>query len=77
MGGAKRVGRSFAHRSSLRFLEFSVKVVRHINWNSFCGRLWKRVCQPKSRQCEDEASPSKLIYYLPFFISFNFLLASR
>jgi hypothetical protein len=27
--------------ASLRFPEFSVKVVRHKNWEYFCGRLWK------------------------------------
>src|SRR5579864_9678446 len=36
------IGREFAHVASLSFLEFSVKVVRHKNWISFCGGLWKR-----------------------------------
>jgi hypothetical protein len=26
----------------LRLLKFSVKVVRHKNWISFCGRLWEK-----------------------------------
>ena len=39
--GGRRVGRAFAHPSSLRFLEFSVKVVRHRIGKTFCGRLWE------------------------------------
>src|SRR5208282_5746642 len=31
-----------AHVASLRFLKFSVKVVRHKNRGFFCGRLWKK-----------------------------------
>lgn len=37
------VPRGFAHRSSLRFLKFSVKVARHREWESCCGSLWKKV----------------------------------
>jgi hypothetical protein len=37
------VGRAFAHRVSLLVPVFSVKVVRHRIWDSFCGRLWKKV----------------------------------
>ena len=37
----ERVGTAFAHPSTLRFLEFSVKVVRHRIGKSFCGRLWE------------------------------------
>ena len=35
------VGEALAHVTSLPFLKFSVKVVRHKNWKSFCGGLWK------------------------------------
>ena len=36
------MGTAFAHRVSLSLPVFSVKVVRHRNWESFCGRLWKK-----------------------------------
>ena len=42
IASGKRVGRAFAHPFSLRFPEFSVKVVRHRIGKIFCGRLWKR-----------------------------------
>ena len=32
--------------ASLRFPGFSVKVVRHKNWDYFCGRLWKNLGAP-------------------------------
>jgi hypothetical protein len=42
-----RVRRTFAHPSSLRVPEFSVKVVRHRSGENFCGRLWKRLAVSK------------------------------
>lgn len=42
IGGEKIGGVALAHWASLRFVDFSVKVVRHKIGESFCGRLWKR-----------------------------------
>ena len=49
LAGGEPVGIAFAHPSSLRVLEFSVKVVRHNSEKSFCGRLWKMVSTAPTR----------------------------
>jgi hypothetical protein len=36
-------GRALAHVASLLFLKSSGKVVRHTEWDSCCGRLWKTI----------------------------------
>ena len=42
MSDTELVGRARAHVASVRFLEFSVKVVRHRNGIYFGGGLWKK-----------------------------------
>lgn len=42
IGSWKIVRGALAHVESLLFLKSSVKVVRHRNGESCCGRLWKK-----------------------------------
>jgi len=46
IGRRDLLGREFAHVASLRFLKLSVKVVRHKNGISCCGRLWRTSVSP-------------------------------